>query len=124
MGGLRSITGLPGQGPVRVGIAIVDLTSGIFLAQDMMMALLHRETAGKGQWVHTSPLESMIFMLDFHAALWLMKDDVPEQAGNNHPMRMPIGVCPTSDGYINIAAAGDTPLAALLQNVEFYCAHR
>ena len=107
MGGLMSITGLPGQGPVRVGIAIADLTSGMFLAQGIMMALLQRETTGKGQWVHTSLLEAMIFMLDFQAARWLMKGDVPGQAGNNHPTGMPTGVYPTADGHINIAAAGD-----------------
>ena len=107
MGGLMSITGLPGQGPVRVGIAIADLTSGMFLAQSIMMALLQRETTGKGQWVHTSLLEAMIFMLDFQAARWLMKGDVPGQAGNNHPTGMPTGVYPTADGHINIAAAGD-----------------
>ena len=107
MGGLMSITGLPGQGPVRVGIAIADLTSGMFLAQAIMMALLQRETTGKGQWVHTSLLEAMIFMLDFQAARWLMKGDVPGQAGNNHPTGMPTGVYPTSNGHINIAAAGD-----------------
>jgi formyl-CoA transferase len=107
MGGLMSITGLPGQGPVRVGIAIADLTSGMFLAQAIMMALLQRETTGKGQWVHTSLLEAMIFMLDFQAARWLMKGDVPGQAGNNHPTGMPTGVYPTSNSHINIAAAGD-----------------
>lgn len=106
MGGLMSITGLPGQGPVRVGIAIADLTSGMFLAQAIMMALLQRETTGKGQWVHTSLLESLIFMLDFQAARWLMKGDVPKQAGNNHPTSVPTGVFPTLDGHINIAAAG------------------
>ncbi len=107
MGGLMSITGLPGQGPVRVGIAIADLTSGMFLAQAIMMALLQREATGKGQWVHTSLLEAMIFMLDFQAARWTMKGDVPGQAGNNHPTSVPTGVFPTSDGHINIAAAGD-----------------
>jgi len=106
MGGLMSITGLPGQGPVRVGIAIADLTSGMFLAQAIMMALLQREQTGKGQWVHTSLLEAMIFMLDFQAARWLMKGDVPQQAGNNHPTSVPTGVFPTSDGHINIAASG------------------
>lgn len=106
MGGLMSITGLPGQGPVRVGIAIADLTSGMFLAQAIMMALLQREQTGKGQWVHTSLLESMIFMLDFQAARWTMKGDVAGQAGNDHPTSVPTGVFATSDGYINIAASG------------------
>ena len=118
MGGLMSITGLPGQGPVRVGIAIADLTSGMFLAQAIMLALLQRETTGKGQWVHTSLLESMIFMLDFQAARWLMKGEVPGQAGNNHPTSVPTGVFPTSDGYVNIAAAGDTLWRRLCDTLE------
>jgi crotonobetainyl-CoA:carnitine CoA-transferase CaiB-like acyl-CoA transferase len=106
MGGLMSITGLPGQGPVRVGIPIADLTAGIFLAQGILVALLERETSGEGQWVKTSLLEAEIFMLDFQASRWLLDKDVPKQAGNNHPTSIPTGVFKTSDGYINIAAAG------------------
>jgi crotonobetainyl-CoA:carnitine CoA-transferase CaiB-like acyl-CoA transferase len=106
MGGLMSITGLPGEGPVRVGIPICDLTAGIFLAQGIMVALIDRETTGKGQWVHTSLLESIIQMLDFQGARWLIKGEVAPQAGNNHPTGTPTGVFPTSDGHINIAAAG------------------
>ena len=107
MGGLMSITGLPGQGPVRVGIPIADLTSGLLLAQAIMLALYERERSGKGQWVHTSLIEAQIFMLDFQAARWLMKGEVPGQAGNDHPTSIPTGVFPTSDGHINIAASGD-----------------
>jgi formyl-CoA transferase len=107
MGGLMSITGLPGQGPVRVGIPIADLTSGLLLAQSIIMALYERERSGKGQWVHTSLLEAQIFMLDFQASRWLMKGEVPKQAGNDHPTSIPTGVFPTSDGHINIAASGD-----------------
>jgi formyl-CoA transferase len=106
MGGLMSITGLPGEGPVRVGIPICDLTAGIFLAQGIMVALIDRETTGKGQWVHTSLLEAIIQMLDFQGARWLIKGEVAQQAGNNHPTGTPTGVFPTSDGHINIAAAG------------------
>ena len=106
LGGLMSITGLPGQGPVRVGIPICDLTSGIFLAQGILMALLDRETTGEGQWVHTSLLESIIQMLDFQGSRWLIEGEVAAQAGNNHPTGTPTGVFPTSDGHINIAAAG------------------
>lgn len=106
MGGLMSITGEPGSGPMRVGIAIADLTSGMFLAQAILLALLQREKTGKGQWVHTSLLESMIFMLDFQAARWTMKGDVAGQAGNDHPTSVPTGVFATSDGHINIAASG------------------
>jgi formyl-CoA transferase len=107
MGGLMSITGEPGRGPMRVGIPICDLTSGLLLAQAIMLALYNRERTGKGQWVHTSLIEAQIFMLDFQAARWLMKGEVAKQAGNDHPTSIPTGVFPTSDGYINIAAAGD-----------------
>ncbi|MEK7687197.1 MAG: CoA transferase [Pseudomonadota bacterium] len=108
MGGLMSITGEPGRGPMRVGIPIADLTSGLLLAQAIMLALYNRERTGKGQWVHTSLIEAQIFMLDFQASRWLMKGEVAKQAGNDHPTSIPTGVFPTSDGYINIAAAGDS----------------
>ena len=107
MGGLMSITGEPGRGPMRVGIPIADLTSGLLLAQAMILALYNRERTGRGQWVHTSLIEAQIFMLDFQASRWLMKGEVAKQAGNDHPTGIPTGVFPTSDGYINIAASGD-----------------
>ena len=107
MGGLMSITGLPGQGPVRAGIPLADLTSGLFAAIGVLIALLEREESGQGQWVQSSLLQAQIAMLDFQAARWLMKGDVPGQAGNNHPTSIPTGVFATADGHINIAAAGD-----------------
>ncbi len=106
MGGLMSITGLPGQGPVRVGIPIADLTAGIFAAQGVLVALIERERSGKGQWVHTSLLEAMIEMLDFQATRWLIGKEVPPQAGNNHPTGIPTGMFKVKDGYVNIAASG------------------
>jgi crotonobetainyl-CoA:carnitine CoA-transferase CaiB-like acyl-CoA transferase len=106
MGGLMSITGLPGQGPVRVGIPVADLTAGIFCAMGILVALLEREVSGQGQWVQSSLLQAQIAMLDFQAARWLIAKDVPGQAGNDHPTSIPTGVFPTSDGHINIAAAG------------------
>jgi crotonobetainyl-CoA:carnitine CoA-transferase CaiB-like acyl-CoA transferase len=106
MGGLMSITGLPGQGPVRVGIPIADLTAGLFCALGIMVALLEREQSGEGQWIQTSLLQAQIFMLDFQAARWLIKHEVPGQAGNNHPTSIPTGVFTTSDGHINVACAG------------------
>ena len=108
MGGLMSITGLPGQGPVRVGVPIADLSSGNYLAMGILLALIDRDRSGEGQWVHTSLLEAQIAMLDFQAARWLIDGEVPPQAGNNHPTGIPMGVYPTSDGAINIAAAGET----------------
>ena len=106
MGGLMAITGMPGQGPVRAGIAVADSASGLYCALGILMALLEREASGRGQWVQTSLLESMIGMLDFQAARWLVSHEIPEQAGNDHPTSIPTGVFPTSDGHINIAGAG------------------
>jgi crotonobetainyl-CoA:carnitine CoA-transferase CaiB-like acyl-CoA transferase len=106
MGGIMSVTGLPGQGPVRAGIPVADLTAGLFASQGIMIALLEREISGEGQWVQSSLLASMISMMDFQAARWLMDKDVPQQAGNDHPTSIPTGVFATSDGHINIAAAG------------------
>ena len=106
MGGLMSITGLPGQGPVRAGIPVADLTAGLFCAIGIMTALLERDVSGEGQWVQTSLLQAQIFMLDFQAARWLVDDDVPQQAGNNHPTSIPTGVFKTSDSFINIATTG------------------
>ena len=106
MGGLMSITGAPGGGPMRVGIPVADLTAGLFCATGILTALLEREVSGEGQWVQTSLLQAQIFMLDFQAARWLMEKEVAGQAGNNHPTAIPTGVYKTSDGFINIATTG------------------
>ena len=107
MGGLMSITGEPGHGPMRVGIPVADLTAGVFAAMGILIALLEREQSGEGQWVTSSLLGAQISMLDFQAARWTIAKEVPGQAGNNHPTSIPTGVFATADGYINIAAAGD-----------------
>jgi formyl-CoA transferase len=106
MGGLMSVTGLPGQGPVRVGVPIADLSAGNYAAMGALIALLERDVSGEGQWVETSLLQAQIAMLDFQAARWLVAREVPGQAGNDHPTGIPTGVFPTSDGHINIAASG------------------
>jgi crotonobetainyl-CoA:carnitine CoA-transferase CaiB-like acyl-CoA transferase len=106
MGGLMSITGAPGQGPMRVGIPVADLTAGLMCAYGILVALLEREVSGEGQYVSTSLLQAQIFMLDFQAARWLIDGDVPRQAGNNHPTSIPTGVFKTADGHINIATTG------------------
>jgi crotonobetainyl-CoA:carnitine CoA-transferase CaiB-like acyl-CoA transferase len=107
MGGLMSITGAPDQGPMRVGIPIADLCAGLFAVQGVFIALLERAHSGQGQWVQTSLLQAQMFMLDFQAARYLMDGDIAKQAGNNHPTSIPTGVFETSDGYMNIAVAGE-----------------
>src|SRR5499426_4746424 len=106
MGGLMSITGAPGEGPMRVGIPVADLTAGLFCAIGILTALLEREVSGQGQWVQTSLLQAQVFMLDFQGARYLVKGEVAGQAGNNHPTSIPTGVFRTADGYINIATTG------------------
>jgi formyl-CoA transferase len=118
MGGLMSITGEPGQGPVRVGIPVADLAAGLFCAMGILTALLEREQSRKGQQIETSLLQAQIFMLDFQAARWLVKGEVAKQAGNNHPTSIPTGVFKTADGHINIATAGQKIWERFCQALE------
>jgi formyl-CoA transferase len=106
MGGLMAITGTPGRGPMRAGIAVADVTAGMNCATGILMALLERESSGVGQWVASSLLQAMIATCDFQAARWTMAHEVPGQAGNDHPTSIPTGVFKTRDGHINIAASG------------------
>lgn len=118
MSGLMSVTGIPGSGPVRVGAAITDISAGMTLAQAVLMALYYREKTGLGQWVYTSLLESTISILDFQVARWLANGDVPTQMGNDHPTLMPIGLFPTADGQVNIAAAEDSKFRLLCKTLD------
>ena len=118
MGGLMSITGEPGKGPMRVGIPVADLTAGLFCAMGIQTALLEREKSGIGQWVNTSLLQAQIFMLDFQASRWLCDNNVAGQAGNNHPTSVPTGVFKTSDGSINLAVAGETIWSRFVEAVD------
>ena len=105
MSGLMSITGEPGGPPMRVGVAISDTTAGMFLGQGILLALLHREQTGEGQWVHTSLLESMLSKLDFQGARYTMNKEVPGKQGNYHPVQVPMGTYPAKDGLVNLAAS-------------------
>ncbi|MBL6851521.1 MAG: CoA transferase [Alphaproteobacteria bacterium] len=118
MGGLMSITGAPGEGPMRVGIPVADLTAGLFCAMGIQTALLERQKSGIGQWVNTSLLQAQIFMLDFQAARWLSEKQIAGQAGNNHPTSVPTGVFKTSDGSINLAVAGETIWKRFVEAIE------
>jgi crotonobetainyl-CoA:carnitine CoA-transferase CaiB-like acyl-CoA transferase len=118
MSGLMSVTGLPGQGPVRTGAAIADLTAGLYAAIGVMTALFERETSGKGQWVQSSLLQAGISLLDFQAARYLMEKEVPPQVGNDHPTSMPTSAYRTKDGHINVAASGEGMWASLCKAIE------
>ncbi len=116
--GLMSITGEPGRGPMRAGIAVSDTSAGMFLGQGILLALLHREHTGEGQWVHTSLLESMLCKLDFQAARYTMTGEVPGQAGNNHPTLSPMGVFDSADGRVNLAASTDKMFTAFCEIMQ------
>jgi crotonobetainyl-CoA:carnitine CoA-transferase CaiB-like acyl-CoA transferase len=107
MSGIMSVTGIPGQGPVRVGVAVTDIMAGAFLAQGILVALLDREVSGEGRWVQTSLIEAGLTLLDFQATRWTMDGKIPPQEGNNHPTNTPMGCFPTADGFINIAATSN-----------------
>ena len=111
MTGIMSVTGLPGQGPVRVGVAVTDIMAGAFLAQGVLIALLDREVSGEGRWVQTSLIEAGLTLLDFQATRWTMDKKIPPQEGNNHPTNTPMGTFPTADGFINIAATSNRNFA-------------
>jgi crotonobetainyl-CoA:carnitine CoA-transferase CaiB-like acyl-CoA transferase len=112
MGGLMSVTGLPGTEPTRAGIPVSDLAAGLYLAIGVLVALHDRDRTGTGRWVQTSLLESMIAMMDFQATRWTIDRDVPGQAGNHHPMNVPMGCFATADSYLNVGAAGGRLLRA------------
>ena len=107
MSGIMSVTGMPGQGPLRVGVAVTDIMAGAFLAQGILIALLDREVSGEGRWVQTSLIEAGITLLDFKATRWTMDKKVPPQEGNNHPTNTPMGLFATADGYLNLAATSN-----------------
>jgi crotonobetainyl-CoA:carnitine CoA-transferase CaiB-like acyl-CoA transferase len=114
MSGIMSVTGIPGQGPVRVGVAVTDIMAGAFLAQGILVALLDREVSGEGRWVQTSLIEAGLTLLDFQATRWTMDKKIPPQEGNNHPTNTPMGTFPTADGFINIAATSN-------KNFQIFC---
>jgi crotonobetainyl-CoA:carnitine CoA-transferase CaiB-like acyl-CoA transferase len=118
MGGLMSVTGLPGQGPVRAGIPVADLSTGLYAAIGIMVALLEREASGEGQWVHTSLLEAQIAMMDFQATRWLIDKERPGQAGNNHPTSIPTGLFRARDGVLNLAGGGETMWRRICTTME------
>ena len=107
MGGLMSVTGLPGQGPVRTGLAVGDMSAGLYCAIGILVALLERERTGRGQWVHSSLLHATIAMMDFQAARWLNEGDVPVAMGNDHPTSAPMGLFNARDGVFNLGASGN-----------------
>ena len=118
MGGLMSVTGHAESGPVRAGLAVADMSAGLYTALGILTALLEREVSGKGQWVHASLLHAQIAMMDFQAARYLNDQDVPVQVGNNHPTSSPMGLFEGSDGVFNLGASGEGNWVRLCQLID------
>src|ERR1700688_3767547 len=118
MSGIMSVTGLPGQGPVRVGVAVTDIMAGAFLAQGVLIALLDREVSGEGRWVQTSLIEAGLTLLDFQATRWTMDKKVPPQEGNYHPTNVPMGLYPTADGFLTLAATSNKNFQTLCKLID------
>lgn len=104
MSGLMSVTGTEQTGPLRVGIAIGDSTTGIFAALGIVSALYARERRGCGQLVETSLIESLVSLMSYQAQKYLSLSEVAGQDGNDHPLMFPQGAFPTQDMPITLAS--------------------
>jgi crotonobetainyl-CoA:carnitine CoA-transferase CaiB-like acyl-CoA transferase len=123
MGGLMSVTGHTESGPVRAGLAVADMSAGLYSALGILIAVIERETSGKGQWVQTSLLHSIVSMMDFQVARYLNEGDIPVQVGNDHPTSSPMGLFEASDGVFNLGASGEgnwARLCELLNKPDWY----
>jgi len=102
--GLMSVTGSPESGPLRVGVAIGDQTTGMWAAIGVLSALAQREKTGVGHRIDTSLMASLVGLLSVQGQRYLSLGETPGLAGNNHPVVSPCGVFQTKDGPLNIAA--------------------
>jgi crotonobetainyl-CoA:carnitine CoA-transferase CaiB-like acyl-CoA transferase len=106
-GGLMSITGSPDTAPVRVGVAIADIVTGMFAAQGISMALYARERTGRGQLVDVSMLDSVAALLTYQAGIYFATDTPPVRMGNRHPTIVPYETFTAADGEFVLAVGND-----------------
>ena len=111
MGGLMSITGeridLPGGGPQRVGVPIIDMTTGMYATVAICAAIAHRAVSGKGQWIDVALLDSCVALLSNQAMNYFSTGKSPEALGNAHPNIVPYQSFKTADGAIILACGND-----------------
>jgi crotonobetainyl-CoA:carnitine CoA-transferase CaiB-like acyl-CoA transferase len=131
MGGLMSLTGradgTPGEGPVKVGVALTDVMTGLYATVATLAALAHRERTGRGQHIDLALLDVQIACLANQAANYLVGGVVPGRMGNAHPNIVPYQDFPTADGYMIIAVGNDGQFANLcgaLGHPEWACDER
>lgn len=107
MGGIMSITGEADGPPVKVGVAINDVMSGMYTAVALLSALRHRDATGRGQFIDISLLDAQVAWLYNQGLNYLASGEAPGRLGTAHPNSAPYQAFPTSDGYIIIAANND-----------------
>jgi crotonobetainyl-CoA:carnitine CoA-transferase CaiB-like acyl-CoA transferase len=122
MGGLMSLTGRPdgspGEGPMKVGVALTDVMTGLYSTVAILAALAHRERSGRGQHIDLALLDVQIASLANQAANYLVGGDVPRRMGNAHPNIVPYQDFPTADGYMIVAVGNDSQFASLCEAID------
>lgn len=111
MGGLMSITGDPDGQPMKVGVALVDVMTGLYACNAIQAALLHRNESGIGQYIDMALLDVQVATLANQAMNYLVGGKPPERLGNAHPNIVPYEAFPTADGHIILAVGNDTQFA-------------
>lgn len=107
MGGFVSLTGEPDRPPLKAGVSIADLVSGLHALIGILLALHARQRTGRGQHVEVSMLDCQVALLTYHAGMYLNAGKEPRRMGNRHPSIAPYATYQTADGLINVAAAND-----------------
>lgn len=121
MGGLMSVTGVPdgqaGAGPMKVGVALVDILTGLYAANAIQAALLHRARTGEGQVIDVALLDTLVAAMANQSQGFLATGESPGRMGNAHPSIVPYDVFPTADGHIVLAVGNDLQFADLCERI-------
>ncbi|OWZ84075.1 CaiB/BaiF CoA transferase family protein [Natranaerobius trueperi] len=117
IGGMMSITGYPDKPPVKVGSSLADMSSGLFAAYGIALAVLNREKTGKGQSVDISMIDSIFTLLESNVVRYSIGEEVPTRIGNRHPISAPFDTFLAKDGYIVIAIANDALFAKFAETL-------
>ena len=107
IGGIMSITGTPEGEPVKVGVGIADVMTGMYASTAILAALRHRDATGEGQHIDTCLLDTQISWLINEGTNYLISGEIPKRLGNEHPNIVPYKVFSTSDGYVILAVGND-----------------
>ena len=118
MGGIMSVTGLPGAEPVRVGTSVGDITAGLFGLGGILSALLNRERTGEGMMVDVGMLDCQVAILENAIGRYLAKGEVPQPLGARHPSITPFEAYSAKDGFVIIAAGNGALFVKLCEALE------